>query len=337
MATLSKVIPSTRAANCLRPYDVWRDLSAVADLIELCFADTLDGDGQRYLEQMRSASRSPSLLRWLNLARERTNLPLAGFVWEEDGRVVGNLTLIPHYHPRQRYYLIANVAVHPDYRRTGIASSLTQQAIDVARQRGARAAWLQVRDDNPGAIRLYHSLGFIERARRTTWGCSAPAGLDPALSPLISIRSATPLGLVVAQRMDQDWSQQQAWLRASYPPDLLWHLNLKINALRPGFLGLLYRMWNDVYVQQWSARREGRLLAVLAWQSLAAFSDHLWLAAQAEPDEEAVTALLVHARRRLSSRRMITLDYPAGKGVEAIRAAGFQPLHTLIWMSLDTR
>lgn len=337
MATLSKAVSSPQVSGSLRPYDVWRDLNAVADLIELCFADTLDVDGRRYLDQMRSASRSPSFLRWMALARERTSLPLAGYVWEEHGQVVGNLTLIAHYHPGFHYYLIANVAVHPDHRRTGIATRLTQQAIAAARQRGARAAWLQVREDNPGAIRLYQSLGFLERARRTTWACSESSGFDPVLAPEISIRSSAPVGLQVGQRLDRDWREQQTWLRATYPPELVWHLALKIDALRPGFWGFLHRLWNDIYVQQWSAWRQGRLLGVLAWQSLAAYSDHLWLAAQPEPDEQAVTALLLHARRRLPTRRSTTLDYPAGKGVGAIQAAGFHPLQTLIWMSLDTR
>ena len=41
--------PHVRALNVLR------DLSTVADLIELCFAPTMDNDGQRYLSDMRRA------------------------------------------------------------------------------------------------------------------------------------------------------------------------------------------------------------------------------------------------------------------------------------------
>lgn len=42
----------------IRPLNVLRDLSAVADLIELCFSPTMDHDGQRYLSDMRRASRA---------------------------------------------------------------------------------------------------------------------------------------------------------------------------------------------------------------------------------------------------------------------------------------
>jgi hypothetical protein len=43
--------------------------------------------------------------------------------------------------------------------------------------------WLHVRDDNPGALELYRQLGFIEKARCTSWDA------QPALTPCRS-RSA---------------------------------------------------------------------------------------------------------------------------------------------------
>lgn len=42
----------------IRPLNVLRDLSAVADLIELCFSPTMDRDGQCYLSAMRRANRA---------------------------------------------------------------------------------------------------------------------------------------------------------------------------------------------------------------------------------------------------------------------------------------
>jgi GNAT superfamily N-acetyltransferase len=129
----------------LRPFDVRRDLAAVADLVEQCFADTLDPDGERYLEQMRAASRNPGFIHFAAAASEWSSVPLTGYVWEEDGKVVGNISLIPFALRNQRNYLIANVATHPAYRRRGIAHSLTSQAIEHARRRGAPSAWLHVR------------------------------------------------------------------------------------------------------------------------------------------------------------------------------------------------
>jgi hypothetical protein len=93
MATLTNLLSSSSAQGQLRPFDVRRDLAAVADLVEQCFADTLDPDGERYLEQMRAASRNPGFIHFAAAASEWSSVPLTGYVWEEDGKVVGNLPI----------------------------------------------------------------------------------------------------------------------------------------------------------------------------------------------------------------------------------------------------
>src|SRR5512138_2073048 len=136
----------------IRPLNVLRDLPAVADLIELCFSSTMDTDGQRYLSDMRRASRDDSFLNWASHMAESASMPLTGFVWDEGGRVVGNASLIPFRDHGKRVYLIANVATHPEFRRRGIGRALTERAMQLARAKNASAVWLHVRDDNPGAI-----------------------------------------------------------------------------------------------------------------------------------------------------------------------------------------
>src|SRR5512132_1228812 len=156
----------------IRPLNVLRDLSTVADLIEVCFSPTMDNDGQRYLSDMRRASHDDSFLRWASRMSETASLPLMGYVWEQDGRIIGNASLIPFRDRGKRIFLIANVATHPEYRRHGIGRALTERVMKQARDRRASAVWLHVRDDNPGAIQLYQDLGFREVARRTTWQAS---------------------------------------------------------------------------------------------------------------------------------------------------------------------
>jgi len=131
----------------MRPLNMLRDLSAVADLIELCFSPTMDNDGQRYLSDMRRASRDDSFLRWASHVAETTSLPLTGYVWEQDGRIIGNASLIPFRDKGKRVYLIANVATHPDYRRRGIGRALTERVMKQARDKRATAIW-------PMAIRI---------------------------------------------------------------------------------------------------------------------------------------------------------------------------------------
>src|SRR5215475_3364363 len=60
---------------------------------------------------------------------------------------------------------ILNVAVHPAFRRRGVAKGLVQDAI-----LGTRGAWfLEVRESNLGAIALYRSLGFESAGRRENY------------------------------------------------------------------------------------------------------------------------------------------------------------------------
>jgi ribosomal protein S18 acetylase RimI-like enzyme len=323
MATFAELIQPAVSAGHMRAFDVRHDLRRVADLVEQCFADTLDPDGERYLRQMRSAADNPSFLRWATTAGEWASVPLTGYVWEENGRLVGNVNLIPFYLRGRRYYMIANVAVHPDFRGRGIARILTAQAIEHMRLRGAPEAWLHVREENAAAIHLYDNLGFVEQARRTTW-FTQPNALLPQ----------PPEEAQVLPRRSQDWPAQKGWLKDAYPPVITWHLPLNFSALDAGWLGRLRRLVGGVSYKQWSVLLDGRLGGVLTWQAARSFADTLWLAADPELEAQAASALLTEARRLLGARRSLSLDYPAHRADQGIQAAGFYAHQTLIWMSL---
>ncbi len=64
-------------------------------------------------------------------------------------------------------------------------------------------------------------------------------------------------------------------------------------------------------------------------------NDRLWAAVPPEGSEQALTALLLHARRNLPWRQTLTLDFPAGEYNASIEAAGFHPQRTLLWMKLQ--
>lgn len=305
----------------MRPLNILRDLSTVADLIELCFSPTMDNDGQRYLSDMRRASHDDSFLRWASHMAETTSLPLAGYVWEQDGRIIGNASLIPFRDKGKRVYLIANVATHPDFRRRGIGRALTERVMKQARDKKASAIWLHVREDNPGAIKLYQDLGFREFARRTTWG----ARPDPFLP-----KPNTDLQIV--PRDPRFWPLQQSWLQRLYPDTLNWYHAWYINALRPGLWNWLYRLFVDFNIRQWAAVRNATLLATLAWMPQGSRSEPMYAATAPDSEPEALTQLLTHARRLLTNHSSLSLDYPAGEAADAIRAGGFKPRRTLLWM-----
>jgi ribosomal protein S18 acetylase RimI-like enzyme len=332
MSAVTNLNSSILSSGHLRPFDVRRDLHQVADLVEQCFSDTLDLDGQHYLGQMRAAANNPAYLRWAGAAAERVSLPLSGYVWEEDGQIIGNLTLIPFRTQGKYYYLIANVAVRPDYRRQGIARNLTARAIDHARRRGASAVWLHVREENSGAIRLYQALGFLERTRRTTWQSEIRLEANLPLE-----RTPAEQNIKVMPRQPGNWPSQQAWLSQVYPSEITWHLSINIKALRPGLLGAFYRFFSENHIRQWSAYRGNELLGVLAFQASHSYADTLWLACRPEDEPAATKELLLYARQHLSPRRALALDYPAGRSVSAIQEAGFFIHQTLIWMEIPFR
>ena len=73
-----------------------------------------------------------------------------------DGRVVGYLCaniIIDEGH-------ILNLAVHPEYRRLGIASALIKEMIDIMRDRDCRSIFLEVRVSNEQAMKMYEKFGF---------------------------------------------------------------------------------------------------------------------------------------------------------------------------------
>ncbi len=311
----------------VRLLDVRRDLLPVADLIETCFSATLDQDGRDYLRHIRKAAADPALVRWLPGRGERASTPLFGYVWEQDGRLVGNLSLIPIYKGGRWVYMIANVAVHPDYRRRGIARELTLRALEHIRQHRVQTAWLQVRDDNAAAYHLYQSIGFIERSRRSTWMAPPSAQCDPLP------------GVQVTPRRAEDWPLQLKWLNELYPLETTWNMSFNAARFSPHWLNQLWQWLNGDQQMHWSARKGGngsgpaQLLGVISWEPVRGYSDMLWAATSPEDENEALPALLPHAQRALLPRRRpVSVNYPYGRAMSAFLDCGFSLQNTLIWM-----
>lgn len=320
--TATLAVARTVTPGEMRPLNILRDLPPVADLIELCFATTMDAEGRSYVEQMRRNGQDSGFIGWASKVIDSTSLPLSGFVWEANGQIVGNVSLIPFFKNGRKIYLIANVATHPDYRRRGIARALTEAAMQRAREKQAASIWLHVREDNTGAVNLYRDLGFQERARRTNWFASSSASSHAHGHGRVDIYP----------RPAQDWPAQRNWLRRAYPDEFNWYSQQNWDIFQPGLFSSVYRFMADINTLQWSAYRGGLLQGVVACQRVYGRADNIWAAFPQQPDPDSVTALLLYARRMLSNSRGASLEYPGGVATEAMQAAGFSPIRTLIWM-----
>jgi ribosomal protein S18 acetylase RimI-like enzyme len=319
--TTIEAVASSRANEHLRRLDVRRDLARVADLVELCFFDTLDPEGRQYLNEMRRAAQSTSVLRLAGSLMEETAFMPSGYVWEEDGQLVGNCSLIPIVVEGKRGYMIANVATRPEYRGRGIATALTIASLRHASAQKLSTVWLQVREDNPSAIHIYENNGFVERLRRTGW-YSGPNIPDVA----------TPAGVSIVCRQSEHWKHQRSWLEALYPKDMTWNMPFDWNLFRPDLLGKFYRAFSLEFLQHWSAVRNGELKGVVSWKHSTGFTDQLWLAIPEQPDDETIVTLVSMARRNIRREQPLSLNFPAHTAEEILRRAGFYPHQTLIWM-----
>ena len=69
---------------------------------------------------------------------------------------------------------LANLAVEPEARRQGVGRVLLNSMLDDAEGRGAARVFLEVRESNQAARRLYGSCGFMEIGRRKQYYRSPP-------------------------------------------------------------------------------------------------------------------------------------------------------------------
>ncbi len=227
----------------LRPVHLRRDLGEIANLIEFCFAPTLDSSGRAAIQEMRLLSRSGPLLWALTRVDRAGPSLLKGFVWLEAGRLVGNVSISPAGYGGG--WVIANVAVHPDFRRHGIARHLMRAALEWAQARG-RFATLQVEADNHAARALYDTLGFRAQRTFTRWH-RASFYAQPQPGPIVPLRKLgshdLPALLALARRARPNSAGGLGWLRPTRP-----------ESLRPSRLGGLSWLLSGKRLTLWRVR-----------------------------------------------------------------------------------
>lgn len=309
----------------VRRIDLKKDLGQAADLIDRCFGEFMDPDGQRYINFLRNLAKDQhSLLHVLNDPL-RTFSPLDGFVCHVNERLVGNISTSSFVKGQERICFLSNVAVHPEYRLQGIAGSLVREAEKYAKKSGFSLAWLQVRKDNEIARHVYESLGYKEKAVRTTW----VSGNFPLYDP------AKKRELMIKPRRALDWQNQKAWLMANYPDTVTWQLEMRLVEFTPKILQSLSNTLTGRRYQHMSIWQDRHLKGVITWQSSFRFADPLWLAIPQDRLASLVKNVIPYMKNYLMTRKPLMVNIDNGAAEQEFIQIGFEKLHTLIWMNKE--
>lgn len=257
-----------------RPFEYRTDLLAVAHLLEEAFRS----------DHTFPFSRSPlfrELGVWLWTLNYAPPFPetLDGFVWIEDNRIVGNVTLGFDAGRSDRFY-ISNVAVQAEYRRQGIARALMETALTHVRTHDAHTVLLNVRPQNAGALQLYLDLGFKPLETRAKWQRAvAPRLPVSATNPRAGNLELAPLGLV-------DHRLVSELIRAA-TPEPAYAYRPAHNDFELSLEDQIFEVVADVCLGQstrrWKLARAERLVAVLLVRGQRLFSPH-HIALVAHPD-----------------------------------------------------
>ena len=116
-------------------------VAQIAELEKVCFSDP-------WSEKSIASELSNDLAYWLAAVEGET---VAGYIGSQT--VMGETDMM-------------NVAVHPDFRRKGIAEALVNALVEALKEQGSHSLTLEVRASNEPAQKLYEKLGFIMIGKR---------------------------------------------------------------------------------------------------------------------------------------------------------------------------
>jgi ribosomal protein S18 acetylase RimI-like enzyme len=317
-----------QSKNGPRPINMNTDSPGILKLLDLVFGASLDAVGRKMFAGNASALDSPAILWRLSPAAAKLSL---GFVWEENGRIVGNVTVLNSEKPGR--YLVVNVAVHPDFRRRGIARLLMKRVENLVRQRQGNQILLQVVKQNHAAIELYNALHYTTIGSMTHWTAS--------VSRLRRLElNLDTIGPPIRELKRHEWKAAYVLDRQTLHADLHWPDQLKQDAYKNGFWGKVMNCLSGRQAETWVATAGknqlvglGALTSEWGRSHVAAIRVHpSWQGRLERP-------LLAKLIRRLQylPRRNVQIDHPDDDELvnALLQEANFQPRRTLTHMRLN--
>lgn len=320
-----------RSSYGLRSVRLRQDLGPIADLIEIAFAASMDTGGRGAIREMRMLSRLGPLVRIVAGLDRATRALRNGFVWidPKTERLVGNITV--YQSELKRVWVIANVAVHPEFRRQGIARKMMNAAMGLASQENAKSVILQVESGNDGAKHLYEDLGFTVQRTFTRW----------RRRPYLDAPDPLPNMPDITLRRGREWKAELALaeqVRPNYLGGLGWLKPTEKSAFHSSIWQHLRGILDPTNIQRWVIRNsDGNGLAA-DMSILSTFgASYSRVNLMVTPNEQGrlEKPLLNFAIRYLAnSRRGLILEHPTDDEVATavFRGYEFEAMRHLVHM-----
>lgn len=317
-----------QSKNGPRPINMNTDIPGILKLLELVFGASLDAEGRKMFAGNANALQSPAILWRLNPAAAKLSL---GFVWEANGRIVGNVTVLTTEMPGR--YLVVNVAVHPDFRRQGIAQLLMKQVENLVRQRQGNQILLQVVKQNSAAIELYNSLNYTTLGSMTHWVASAYRLRRLELN-------LDTIGPPIRELKRHEWKAAYVLDHQALHADLHWPEQLKQDAYKSGFWVKVMNLLNGRQAETWVTTAGRNQLVGLAhiaseWGRAHEVSLRVHPSWQGRLERPLLAKLI--RRLQYLPRRNVQIDHPDDDELvnALLQEANFQPRRTLTHMRLN--
>ncbi len=310
-----------------------QDLKEVVDLLQEVFAPYMDSEGRYVLQEMRLMARLASWLGSWAMGPGVYGSALVGFVWLENGHVVGHVTVQRLDYEGIRWQ-IANVAVAEPYRGRGIGRALMDAALEHIRRLEGTWAVLQVRANNEPALHLYRSLGFETVGGEARYVCTIPA--------LNRERLQTPRLVLQPLSFEHLGSVRDLYARSLGPDARWWRRAYPARPPYPGLRTWLKRLVGWITTKRLGYWEGNQLMAVLD-----VFVDrkqregiaHIAVDSRAwgRWEEDLVAWAMGVVERHGGTRMTIPTDLDYEPLVHTLEAAGFEEEFCLLNMRLRVK
>ena len=310
----------------------FRDWGAVAGLMRVVFQSDVSAASLPVFPDWPWLNWLRPVVSFFEALGMETPEQMLGYVWEENGRIVGNVTL-GLSDPLRGTWLLSNVGVHPEFRRRGIARALVQTAIEQTRRHGGRYLTLQVHTENLEARALYESMSFdtLERTREYIGlsGVSVPGQLA---------------GWQLKPPQREQWSALRAMTAAHLPRSLAAYKHCLGGyfqlPFQPGLLGELADLARGVRMAKWCLLHEGEVVGGMLIQAHVSWGMHracvyVAPAARGVPEEMMVRQVMAYAQRYASRRTQFLAPADHLELAGVLRAHDFREGRTLELMALQ--